>query len=85
MLTSHSTFRVVWRGTLFLILKSASMVDSMGENSIFPSSAVASSSRDSICNHMQIARKPSFHGALASSSLDILIQVYWRSASEPHV
>ena len=47
--TSHSILSVVCRGTLFLILKSASMVDSIGENSILPSSAVASSSKDSTC------------------------------------
>ena len=48
--TSHSILSVVCSGTLFLILKSASMVDSIGENSILPSSAVASSSKDSTCN-----------------------------------
>ena len=48
-LTLHSMAKVVQSGTLFLILKSASIVDNMGENSIFPSSAVASSSSDSIC------------------------------------
>lgn len=48
-LTLHSISRVVLSGTLFLILKSASIVDNIDENSIFPSSAVASSNSDSIC------------------------------------
>lgn len=58
--TSHSIFTVVLRGTLFLILKSASIVDSIGENSIFPSSAVASSSNDSICKGLSARIKQSF-------------------------
>ena len=46
--TWQSMRRVVCSGTGFLSLKMASMVDSRGVNSIFASSAVPSSRRDSI-------------------------------------
>jgi len=59
MTTLQSIRRVVCSGTAFFSLKLASMVDSSGGNSIFASSAVLSSNKDSICIH-RFPEVPSF-------------------------